>query len=160
MKYECCPESYSHVPVSWECWKVVSFFRGPLRGHKTGDKADVCLLSQSHPSVFSTLFQVTFCYSLLIHDTVPCEPPIAREKKISKYEMWLFFFFKSVPISYLLFQTLILIMRPWVYMCWSNLRSSVLIFPINPQIGCKWQQHQPFSSSCSHLTHFRRDASN
>lgn len=133
------------------------FFRGPLRGHKTGDKADVCLLSQSHPSVFSTLFQVTFL--LQPPHSLYC-PLLATNYKRKKNMKCGFFFFKSVPISYLLFQTLILIMRPWVYMCWSNLRSSVLIFPINPQIGCKWQQHQPFSSSCSHLTHFRRDASN
>lgn len=37
-----------------------------------------------------------FCYNLLIHDNVPCEPSIAREKKKSKYEMWLFFS-KGVP---------------------------------------------------------------
>lgn len=110
------------------------FFHGPLRGYKTDDKTDVCLLPQSPKGHRSSppYPKWPFCYKSPRSWYHPLYATCCKRKKISKYEMWqifYFFFSKGAPISYLFSQALIQIMRPWVCMRWSNLRSPVPIFP-------------------------------
>lgn len=84
-------------------------------------------------SVISTVYSKwPFCYNL------PFVTPftvshLLQGKENSKYENWLFFFFffSKVYLScYLFSQALVLLIMPWACMHWSNLTSSVLIFPI------------------------------